>query len=324
MSAEKPRRLGRGLEALLAVTQQTTPQKPGSAAPDTQGATAPADPASMVQRIPIASIRPNPYQPRKEFRDEELADLEASLKATGLLQPITVRSAGRGAYELIAGERRFRAATRLGWEEIPAIVRDVDDRTLLTLAIVENLQRVDLNPLEEAEGFKRLIDEFGLTQQQVADVVGKDRTTVTNLLRVLTLPDGVRTMLRDGAITLGHARALLALSDPKAMQQLAESAAAEALSVREVERRVRTANDPSVEVWKKAPPAPVDGAPAPGPVTTPQLKLVEDRLRRRLQTDVSISVTGSDKGSIRIGFYSPDDLERLLDVMLGTARSDFD
>lgn len=322
MSAEKPRRLGRGLEALLAVTQQTTAQRPGAAAEGQ--AVASGDPASLVQRIPIGSIRPNPYQPRKEFRDEELADLEASLKATGLLQPITVRSAGRGAFELIAGERRFRAATRLGWEDIPAIVRDVDDRTLLTLAIVENLQRVDLNPLEEAEGFKRLIDEFGLTQQQVADVVGKDRTTVTNLLRVLGLPEGVRTLLRDGAISLGHARALLGLNDPGAMQGLANTVAAESLSVREVERRVRAANDPSVDVWKKAP----DAQPAPRPdgaaPVDPQLKLVEDRLRRRLQTDVSLTVSGSDRGTIRIGFYSPDDLERLLDLILGKDRSDFD
>lgn len=330
MSAEKPRRLGRGLEALLAVTQQTTAQKPGSAPSDQATAPAP-DPASLVQRIPLASIKANPYQPRKEFRDEELADLEASLKATGLLQPITVRSAGRGNFELIAGERRFRAASRLGWEEIPAIVRDVDDRTLLTLAIVENLQRVDLNPLEEAEGFKRLIDEFGLTQQQVADVVGKDRTTVTNLLRVLTLPDPVRAMLQDGAITLGHARALLALSDPGAMHRLAMAAADEALSVREVERRVRAANDPSADVWKKGADAPAGGtAGGPGGArvgdgqANPQLKLIEDRLRKRLQTDVSITVTGADKGTIKLGFYSPDDLERLLDVMLGSDRSDFD
>jgi ParB family chromosome partitioning protein len=323
VSAEKPRRLGRGLEALLAVTQQSAPQKQGGTQPGDQPSAPAPDPSSMVQRIPLASIRANPYQPRKEFRDEELADLEASLKATGLLQPVTVRSAGRGAYELIAGERRFRAATRLGWEEIPAIVRDVDDRTLLTLAIVENLQRVDLNPLEEAEGYKRLIDEFGLTQQQVADVVGKDRTTVTNLLRVLSLPDPVRALLEEGVISLGHARALLALTDPEAMLALARAAADESLSVREVERRVRAANDPSVEVWKKAPATAAPLQPGAAATST-QLKLVEDRLRRRLQTDVSITVSGADKGTIKLGFYSPDDLERLLDIMLGPDRSDFD
>jgi len=316
VSAEKPRRLGRGLEALLAVTQP--PQAAKAAA---EGAETPA-PETGVQKVPIASIRANPYQPRKEFRDEELADLEASLKATGLLQPITLRPAGRGAYELIAGERRLRAATRLGWTEIPAIVREVDDRTLLTFAIVENLQRVDLNPLEEAEGFKRLIDEFGLTQQQVADVVGKDRTTVTNLLRVLSLPDPVRAMLRDGAISLGHARALLALSTPAHMQQLASAVTAEGLSVREVERRVRALNEPAAE------PATGDAGrrtgPAPAQQLTGHMRLVEDRLRKKLQTDVSISLAGGEKGSIRIGFYSADDLDRLLDGILGPERSDFD
>lgn len=317
MSAEKPRRLGRGLEALLAVTQPPAQNPTGAPAAREE-----RDPGTQVQRIEIASIRPNPYQPRKEFKEEELADLEASLKATGLLQPITVRPAGRGAYELIAGERRFRAATRLGWSEIPAIVRDVDDRTLLTLAIVENLQRVDLNPLDEAEGFKRLIDEFGLTQQQVADVVGKDRTTVTNLLRVLTLPEPVRNLLRDGAISLGHARALLGLEDPRAMQQLANVAVAESLSVREVERRVRAANEPPSTAPAPAAPRP-DRSAEPAQLSS-QLRLVEDRLRKRLQTDVGITVTGPDKGSIRIGFYSADDLERLLDLMLGADRSDFD
>lgn len=322
MTAEKPRRLGRGLEALLAVTQpqQTTGRATTEGAPDTP----PQDPSSQVQRVPIASIRANPYQPRKEFRDEELADLESSLRATGLLQPITLRPGGRaGGYELIAGERRLRAATRLGWTEIPAIVREVDDRTLLTFAIVENLQRVDLNPLEEAEGFKRLIDEFGLTQQQVADVVGKDRTTVTNLLRVLSLPDPIKVMLRDGAISLGHARALLALSDSGHMQELANVAVAEALSVREVERRVRATNEPfSAHTGTTSAGRPQQGTPAP--TLNPHLKLIEDRLRRKLQTDVSLQVSGSDRGSIRIGFYSTDDLDRLLDVMLGADRTDFD
>lgn len=318
MSAEKPRRLGRGLEALLAVTQPPPPRT-GGAEPIERAA---PDPAASVQQVPIANIRANPYQPRKEFKEEELADLEASLQATGLLQPITLRPAGRNAYELIAGERRLRAATRLGWKEIPAIVREVDDRTLLTLAIVENLQRVDLNPLDEAEGFKRLIEEFGLTQQQVADAVGKDRTTVTNLLRVLSLPDQVKSLLRDGALSLGHARALLALDDPKAMQQLANVAVAEALSVREVERRVRVTGEQSAPGQPK--PARDESTRAEAQALPGHLRLVEDRLRRRLQTDVSISLTGGEKGTIRVGFYSADDLERLLDLVLGSDRSDFD
>ncbi|HEX8025218.1 MAG TPA: ParB/RepB/Spo0J family partition protein [Candidatus Limnocylindrales bacterium] len=177
MSTEKPRRLGRGLEALLATKTAAT----GTAQPQDR---------SALQRVPIAQIRPNPYQPRKHFRPEDLADLESSLRASGLLQPITVRSAADGTgYELIAGERRLRAATRLGWPDIPAVIKDIDDRTLLTLALVENLQRSDLNPIEEAEGYQRLIEEFSLTQQQVAEVIGKDRSTVANLLRILQLPE---------------------------------------------------------------------------------------------------------------------------------------
>src|SRR5687768_9474538 len=228
MTADKPRRLGRGLEALLAATSPASAPLTGT--PD----------ASAMRTIPIAHVRPNPYQPRREFKPDELADLEASLKVSGLLQPITVRKATTGqGYELIAGERRLRAATRLGWAEIPAVVKDVDDRTLLVLALVENLQRADLNALEEAEGYQRLIAEFDLTQQQVADVVGKDRTTVTNTLRVLQLPPSVRRMLADGAITGGHARALLGLDNEREIGEMARTVASNGLSVRETERRVR-------------------------------------------------------------------------------------
>src|SRR6059058_3898165 len=169
MSADKPRRLGRGLEALI----------PGAAGHGAGSAN--AAPVSDLQRIAISRIRPNPFQPRREFDASELSELEASLKASGLLQPISVRRRG-DAYELIAGERRLRAASNLGWTEISAIVRDFDDRTMLVLALVENLQRSNLNAIEEARGYRKLIEEFRLTQQQVAEAVGKDRTTVTNLL----------------------------------------------------------------------------------------------------------------------------------------------
>src|SRR5918999_6040553 len=174
MSTEKPRRLGRGLEALLATTAHPiahTGPVPGGGLAASGG-----DSADYIHRIPVAQIRPNPYQPRREFRAEDLSELEASLRASGLLQPITVRKMGSDSYELIVGERRLRAATKIGWTDIPAVVKEskeVDERTLLTLALVENLQRADLNPLEEAQGYKRLTDEFGLTQQQVADAVGK-------------------------------------------------------------------------------------------------------------------------------------------------------
>ena len=302
MSADKPRRLGRGLEALIA--NSGTP----SSASRQDG--------TSVQRIAIAQIRPNPYQPRREFRPEDLADLEASLRANGLLQPITVRPASSGnGFELIAGERRLRAATRLGWSDIPAVSRDVDDRTLLTLALVENLQRSDLNAIEEAAGYQRLVEEFGLTQQEVADIVGKDRSTVANALRLLQLPDSIRGMLEAGKLAAGHARALLALPNDHSMLELATEAAEKGLSVREVERRVRETPGPAPSSRTGG-----SGAVAPAAPASPTLRRIEDQLRARLQTDVQISLTARDKGTLRMSFYSADDLERLLDLILGPSR----
>jgi ParB family chromosome partitioning protein len=260
--------------------------------------------------LPLARIRPNPLQPRKEFREEDLADLEASLRVSGLLQPITVRPAPRGAegFELIAGERRFRAAQRLGWTEIPAVVRDVDDQTLLSLAMVENLQRADLNPIEEAEGYDQLIREFSLTQQEVADIVGKDRSTVANTLRLLALPASVRRLVWDGALTVGHARALLGLGDASAMADLAREVVAQGLSVRDVEQRVRTQGGTKKG---KAPTATSDARSA-------EVRHLEDRLRRHLGTDVRIVQAGkSAKGELRIPFYTHEDFERVLELILG-------
>jgi ParB family chromosome partitioning protein len=261
-----------------------------------------------MRMLPLSQVRPNPYQPRKEFRPEELAELEASLRATGLLQPVTVRQAAGGqGYELIAGERRFRAATRLGWTEIPAIVKEIDDQTLLTLALVENLQRADLNPIEEAEGYQRLADDFGLTQQQIAEVVGKDRTTIANCLRLLGLPVSVRRLVSEGALSAGHARPMLALGREHAIADLAREVVAHGLSVREVERRVRdgVGRPPRPEAKE-------------GPDTRPaEVRRIEDQLRRQLGTDVTIALRETDKGEIRIAFYSADDFERVLEL-LGT------
>ena len=307
MTSEKPRRLGRGLEALLSIS----PAGAAAAQPATGGHATASDQGSL-QQLRIADVRPNPYQPRKEFKPEELADLEASLKTSGLLQPITVRRApGGGGFELVAGERRLRAASRLGWSEIPALIREIDDRTLGTLALVENLQRVDLNPVEEAEGYHRLMEDFRLTQQQVADVIGKDRSTVANMLRVLHLPASVRRMLRDGQITLGHARALLALPTEHAMTDLAREVVARGLSVREVERRVRDA----VPQRKRA--ATDKAASGKNETRDPQVRRIEDQLRRHLQTDVALAMSGPEKGEVRIAFYSNDDLQRVLELVLG-------
>src|ERR1035441_9656050 len=235
MSTEKPRRLGRGLEALLAARPVAGEQRSGRD----------ETPRSALRSIPIAQIRPNPLQPRKEFSATELRDLESSIRANGLLQPVTVRADSSGLeFFLIAGERRFRAVQQLGWREIPAIVREqseVDDKALLTLALVENLQRTDLNPIEEGEGYQQLISQFSLSQQEVADVVGKDRSTVANTLRLLALPSQVRRLVREGELSIGHARALLSLGDDQRIIEFAKMIVAEGLNVREVERRVREA-----------------------------------------------------------------------------------
>jgi ParB family transcriptional regulator, chromosome partitioning protein len=306
MPPEQPRRLGRGLEALLAMKSPESRRE----------ITEPADGANTLglQNIRLSEIRPNPYQPRKEFKLEELAELQASLRASGLLQPITVRPSTSGAgYELIAGERRFRAASSLGWTEIPAVIKTIDDKTLLTLALIENLQRSDLNALEEAEGYKRLVDEFALSHAQVGEVVGKDRSTVANLLRLLQLPAAARRLLSEGAISLGHARALLGLGDERAMVELARDAASKGLSVREVERLVQGAHQATST--RRTPSKTKPAQPSA------EARSIEDRLRRHLQTDVSVQLRKGKgtQGELKIHFYSPDDLARVLDLILGNA-----
>ncbi|MDF2772160.1 MAG: parB-like partition protein [Geminicoccaceae bacterium] len=297
--ADKPRRLGRGLEALIGATPTSSAAVVPPAAP----------PDSPLQNVSIARIRPNPFQPRREFREADLAQLEASLRENGLLQPVSVRAVG-DHYELIAGERRLRAATRLGWTEIPAIIKDFDDRALLTLALVENLQRADLNPIEEAEGYSRLITEFGLTQQDAANVVGKDRSTIANSLRLLHLPASVRRMLQDGQLTVGHARALLALPNERAMVDVARETVAKNLSVREVERLVKQATTPARQPNVASPEKPSTARAA-------EVRRLTDRLRQRLQTDVTLDINEKDRGALRIAFYSADDLNRLIELITG-------
>ncbi len=311
MNADKGRRLGRGLEALLA----KAPARRDAPAVDSTGSApsnTPAEPSSPLDAIPLSKIRPNPLQPRKEFRPEDLADLEASLRVSGLLQPITVRPSPKGSgYELIAGERRFRAAQRLGWTEIPAIVKDVDDQTLLSLAMVENLQRSDLNPIEEAEGYEQLVKDFSLTQQEVADIVGKDRSTVANTMRLLALPASVRRLVWDGQLTVGHARALLGIGNEMRIAELAKEVVAQGLSVREVERRVRheapAAGDAATAVTRKK--------HGPSDNRSAEVRRLEDQLRKRLGTDVRITQAGAEKGEVRIPFYSADDFERLIELL---------
>src|SRR5256886_12283660 len=216
------RRLGRGLEALLGPTREEAERE-----------------GSLVE-LAIADIRPNPFQPRQDVDPAALEELKASIRQAGLLQPVVVRPipGGDGGYELIAGERRLRACQALGWERIPAVKREVDDRTVLTLALIENLQRDDLSPVDEARGYERLIAEFNLTQQDVAHAVGRGRLTVANALRLLRLPEAVLGMIHDGHLSVGHARALLALEDLRLVANLAREAVAPGSSVRGGEGRV--------------------------------------------------------------------------------------
>jgi ParB family chromosome partitioning protein len=225
------------------------------------------------------------------------------------------------AYELIAGERRVRAATNLGWTEIQAIVRDFDDRTMLVLALVENLQRTNLNALEEARGYRRLIDEFQLTQQQVAEAVGKDRTTVTNLLRILALPDEILELVEQGVLSPGHARALLALVQPDSAVTFAKSAVKEGFSVRQLEQRVRDANAETAQPAPATTPKPT--SPATVKQQSPVLRSIEDDLRRFLQTDVRVSASDDNRGKIELSFFSADDLDRLLELILGQNRRQY-
>lgn len=285
------RRLGRGLEALLGPVNREQAQASGA-----------------LRELPVQLIRPNPFQPRTTFNEQELGELANSIAASGLLQPIVVRSAGSG-YELIAGERRWRAVQRLGWTQVPAVVKEVDDRTLLTLALIENLQRDDLSPIDEALGYQRLMDEFEVAQVEVARLVGRDRSTVSNVLRLLKLPLPVRALVHEGHLSEGHARALLGLASATAIEKLARDAVAGGWSVREVEERVR--GDATPTRRKAAAPR-----AEPGPQAA-DARRVEDALRRRLGTDVRVTARRKGRGSIVVTYYSNDDLARLLELILG-------
>ena len=283
------RRLGRGLEALLGPTREDAERD-----------------GSLVE-LAVLDIRPNPFQPRQDVDPAALDELKASIRQAGLLQPIVVRPVPNGGgYELIAGERRLRACQALGWERIPAVKREVDDRTALTLALIENLQRDDLSPVDEARGYERLLAEFNLAQQDVADAVGRDRSTVANALRLLKLPAPVLAMLHEGQLSVGHARALLALDDPRAAATLAREAVAQGFSVREIEDRVRGGRAPVRRPRLKR-----------GVAQAPEVRRVEDALRRRLGTDVRVTMRAKGKGQIHVAFYSNDDLARLLELLLG-------
>ncbi|MGH7582931.1 MAG: ParB/RepB/Spo0J family partition protein [Gemmatimonadales bacterium] len=286
------KRLGRGLEALLGPLS-----KEQTAA------------AGALREIPVGAIMPNPFQPRRTFDETALAELASSIESSGLLQPIIVRSVG-SRYELIAGERRWRAVQRLGWPRIPSIIRDLDDSTALSAALVENLQRDDLSPLDAANGYQRLVVEFRLSPAEVARLVGKDRSTVANTLRLLKLSSDIQELLAVGKLTEGHARALLAVTSASEASRIARQIVEMGWSVREVEAVVRgeTPGKARGRMMRK---------PARQHRATTDARRIEDSLRRRLGTDVRLTAKRRGRGLLTISYYSNDDLSRLLELILG-------
>ena len=290
------KRLGRGLEALLGPVSREQAEASGA-----------------LRELPTSSVRPNPFQPRTRMDEGPLDDLVASMQASGLLQPVVVRPRD-GGYELIAGERRWRAATRLGWSKIPAVVKDVDDQTLLTLALVENLQRDDLSPIDEAAGYQRLGTDFQLPQAEIARLVGRNRATIANLLRLLQLPAEVQALVHEGKLSEGHARPLLGLASADAMIALAHRAVADGWSVREMEARVRGDASPTSEDGATEAPRRARGN---GRTVTADAKRIEDALRKHLGTDVRVTTRRRGRGFLTLSYYSNDDLARLLELILG-------
>lgn len=283
------RRLGRGLDALLS----SSPESAGNPARE-KVVTEPS--TAGLKELTITDIVRGRYQPRREFDDASLQEMAASIRAQGLLQPIIVRSRPQGGYELIAGERRWRAAQIAGLEQIPAVIREVSDKQASAMALIENIQREDLNPLEEAAALERLKDEFQLTQQQIADAVGKSRVAVTNLLRLLNLAPAVRELLLSGALEMGHARALLSL-ELLEQERLAKVVADKGLSVRQTEALVRRQH-------------PTPRGPSPGK-DSDTLHL-EQEITDKLGAPVTIEHTARGKGRLVIRYTSLDELDGIL------------
>lgn len=311
----KQRRLGRGLEALLGRPLDTPA---GDEQPDTDSASASAGPA--ITMVSVYEIDRNPFQPRVTFDDAELQALAESLGQHGMLQPIVVRRIA-GRFQLISGERRWRAATIAGWEKVPTQVLDVDDRQMAELAIVENVQRKDLNPLEKAVSFQRYLDQYQCTQEELAGRVQIDRSTISNLIRLLELPETVQQALRDGAITQGHARALLPLGDEREQIAFCRRIQQEQLSVRAVEEWVKQhiAQDEAERSILLGPGGAAGGAvPAPRAPRSEHLASLEQELRSALGTKVDLKQSGRGRGKIVIHFTSHNEFDRLKAHLVGS------
>ncbi|MDR9417499.1 ParB/RepB/Spo0J family partition protein [Gracilimonas sp.] len=265
----------------------------------------PEDRVNIVLFVPVDHIRKNPHQPRKQFNEERLDELADSIKEHGLIQPITVRYIGEKRFELISGERRLRAAKLAGLKEVPAFIREADDEQSMAFALIENIQREELNPLEVALGYQRLLEEFDYTQAEVAEKVGKNRSTVTNMLRLLNLPDFIQTALKSNQITMGHARALITIEDEEIQQKILKKVLDEGLSVRQIEQAVRDLEKSGSSKKKKK-------SPRKDP-NNPFYEEISARLRRTFSTKVNIKPKKKG-GEIKIEYYSDDDLGRLLSI----------
>jgi ParB family chromosome partitioning protein len=299
--------LGRGLGALLGGSPPVLSGTPPAAAIAGQKLDSPipaADSRERVQRVALSRIRPCSFQPRKKFSPEALKELADSIREQGIVQPLIVRERN-GSFELIAGERRWRAAQLLGLAEAPIIVREADDRAVLELALIENLQRENLNPIEEAYGYSQLVDQFHLTQEDVASRVGKSRAVVANALRLLKLAVGIQDAIRDGLLSVGHAKAILGLATEKQQKVAADRILKEGMSVRQTEALVAR-----LQAGRTA-----RGSTMAGPlVHDANVVELENRLRERLGTKVKLKYS-QGKGTLEIAFFSDDDLERVLQIL---------
>jgi len=307
--SKKKSALGRGLGALLPDSDDTQPKQAGIENTKLYNFDERIRSAGTITEVEVGTVSPNPYQPRTHFDETALEELSRSIRQLGIIQPITVRKTGNDRYELISGERRLKASKAAGLSTIPAFIREADSEAMLEMAIVENVQREQLNPIEVALGYQRLIDECDLTQEQVATKVGKNRSTVANFLRLLNLPPLIQAGLRDGVLTSGHARALLPLEDVTLQRSLMDEIAASDMSVREVEQKVRQLLKPASKP-SKAKSKNEDRA------VSAEMGAIADRMRRALGTKVLIKPSGEKKGGrIEVEYYTDEDLERIVEFL---------
>ncbi len=298
--------LGRGLGAFFPEYDKGSGDDEGKSSAEKTKTAVPIEPVekvNVVLNIPVDHIRANPHQPRKDFKETALEELADSIKKHGLIQPITVRYLGEKRFELISGERRLRASKLAGLDEIPSYIREVDDEQMIAFALIENIQREQLNPLEVAMGYQRLMEECSYTQGEVAERVGKNRSTVTNMMRLLQLPDFIQAALRDEKISTGHARSLINVEKESDQKALLKKILSKSLSVRQTEELVRSFDKKNEQKKSKK-----------KEDKSPFINTIEKRLRSNLSTKVNIKQKG-DGGEIRIEYYSNDDLDRLLQII---------